>query len=177
LNSQSLSDRYYRILYEALLDGRLLTTSKHGLFLSLLFRSIRADTDLKRVKGFCKRILQIAFMGPTQFTCACLYLVGKVCSIHPGVRILIEQGESDSSEEVFRDADKMEEEEKKKKGDEMEVDGEDKKSAADKDSRKDGYDGSKRDPRFSNADRSCLWELVRLFFPFSFPSFLLVHKK
>jgi ribosome biogenesis protein MAK21 len=57
---QNLSDRYYRTLYESLLDPRLSSSSKLRLYLNLLFKSLREDDNADRVKAFAKRILQMA---------------------------------------------------------------------------------------------------------------------
>lgn len=37
------------------------------------------------------------------------------------------------------------------------------------------YDGRKRDPRFSNAEKSCLWELVRRATPLLERTLLMTH--
>lgn len=53
------TDRYYRTLYESLLDDRLLTSSKQSLYLNLLFKSIKEDTNRARTMAFVKRISQV----------------------------------------------------------------------------------------------------------------------
>ncbi|UKZ78032.1 hypothetical protein TrVFT333_005766 [Trichoderma virens FT-333] len=52
------SDRFYRTLYESLLDPRLMTSSKQALYLNLLLRALKNDVDVRRVKAFAKRMLQ-----------------------------------------------------------------------------------------------------------------------
>lgn len=52
-------DRYYRTLYESLLDDRLLTSSKQAIYLNLLFKSLKHDSNKPRVLAFAKRICQI----------------------------------------------------------------------------------------------------------------------
>lgn len=52
-------DRFYRTLYESLLDQRLLTSSKQGIYLNLLFKALKDDKDSNRVSSFVKRICQI----------------------------------------------------------------------------------------------------------------------
>ena len=51
------ADRFYRTLYESLLDPRLVTSSKHALYLNLLLRALKNDVDVRRVKAFAKRTL------------------------------------------------------------------------------------------------------------------------
>ena len=48
------ADRFYRTLYESLLDPRLLNSSKQIMYLNLLYRSLKADVSIKRVKAFVK---------------------------------------------------------------------------------------------------------------------------
>ncbi|KAI9617469.1 hypothetical protein KEM48_007054 [Puccinia striiformis f. sp. tritici PST-130] len=44
-----LNDRFYRVLYGTLIDYRLLISpSKHGLYLNLLFKSVKSDPNHKR---------------------------------------------------------------------------------------------------------------------------------
>lgn len=56
----NLSDRFYRTLYESLLDPRLAASSKLRLYLNLLFKAVKQDTNIERVKAFAKRMVQIS---------------------------------------------------------------------------------------------------------------------
>jgi ribosome biogenesis protein MAK21 len=74
----------------------------------------------------------------------------------PGLRTMLTTPEEDDDEEYFVDAPEEDDDEEKKS-----------KVAAEKQKRtnlKTEYDGRKRDPRFSNAEKSCLWELVNELF-------------
>ncbi|KAL2067084.1 hypothetical protein VTL71DRAFT_1508 [Oculimacula yallundae] len=142
-------DRFYRTLYESLLDPRLVTSSKHALYLNLLFRALRADLNVKRVKAFVKRMLQIVTLHQPPFICGILFLIRELEATFPGLKTLLndpEEGEEED-EEVFRDAPEDEVDLLTK-----ERDAQSKPSMF--------YDGRKRDPEYSNADKSCLWELV-----------------
>jgi ribosome biogenesis protein MAK21 len=55
-----LSDRFYRTLYESLLDSRLANSSKLRLYLNLVFKSLREDVNVDRVRAFAKRMVQVA---------------------------------------------------------------------------------------------------------------------
>lgn len=55
-----LSDRFYKTLYESLLDPRLTNSSKLRLYLNLLFKAIKQDVEISRVKAFAKRMVQVA---------------------------------------------------------------------------------------------------------------------
>ena len=86
-------DRFYRTLYESLLDPRLLTTSKHTLYLNLLFRAVKGDADLKRVKAFTKRMLQTASMHFPSVVCAILFMIRELEKTSPSIRGLLTQPE------------------------------------------------------------------------------------
>lgn len=117
------------------------------MYLNLLFRALKADTQVKRVKAFVKRVIQIATFHQPSFICGVLFLLSELEGVIPSLHSLMDtpQETAEDEEEVFRDVpeegEEKEEEEKEKKTVE--------------------YDGRKRDPSHANADRSCLWELVR----------------
>ncbi|KAH7403587.1 CBF/Mak21 family-domain-containing protein [Cadophora sp. MPI-SDFR-AT-0126] len=142
-------DRFYRTLYESLLDPRLVTSSKHALYLNLLFRALRADLNIKRVKAFVKRVLQIVTLHQPPFICGALFLIRELEATFPGLKSLLSDPEEseEADEEVFRDDPE----------DEAELEVKDR-NAQSRPSVQ--YDGRKRDPEYSNADKSCLWELV-----------------
>ena len=104
-SNQRTADRFYRTLYESLLDSRLLTSSKQVLYLNLLYRSIRADLDTKRIKAFMKRLLQIISMHQPPFVCGVLYLIRELETTLPSLSSFIDQPEEkpDDEEEIFRD--------------------------------------------------------------------------
>jgi ribosome biogenesis protein MAK21 len=77
---QSVSDRFYRTLYNSLLDPRLPQSSKQAMYLNLLFKSIKMDTSKERVAAFVRRLIQSLGMHPgVEFCCGVLYLLGEVC--------------------------------------------------------------------------------------------------
>ena len=151
------SDRFYRTLYESLLDPRLLTTSKQALYLNLLFKSLRSDLSIKRVKAFVKRLLQVVSMHQPSFACAAIYLIRELEVVFPSLRAFInqaEEGESDE-EEIFEDArDPNENPSELPKVNGIIQDGKHRLIKS--------YDGRKRDPQHSNAEYSCFWETVSL---------------
>ncbi|KAI7959766.1 hypothetical protein MJO29_004834 [Puccinia striiformis f. sp. tritici] len=76
-----LNDRFYRVLYGTLIDYRLLISpSKHGLYLNLLFKSVKSDPNHKRVLAFIKRIVQILPYHQPPFICSTLVLLGHLFS-------------------------------------------------------------------------------------------------
>lgn len=142
-------DRFYRTLYESLLDPRLITTSKHALYLNLLFRAMRADSDQNRVKAFAKRLLQVLALHEPPFICGVLYMMHELEKVHPGLRTIYTEGErtADDDEEVFQDADKI-------------MEGMAEAPKTNVAATECLYDGRKRDPLHSHAEESCLWEIV-----------------
>lgn len=144
------ADRFYRTLYESLLDPRLMTTSKHIMFLNLLYRSLKTDTNIKRVKAFVKRLLQIIHMHEPPFICGVLYLVNELIATFPTIKTMLsvpEDHAEDSGDEHYEDVD-----EEKATKTETEA----------KKSKHSIYDSRKRDPAHAQADLSCLWELLPL---------------
>lgn len=149
-------DRFYRTLYESLLDPRLVTSSKHALYLNLLFRALRSDLNIKRVKAFVKRLLQVVTLHQPPFICGVLYLVRELESTFPGLKSLITDPEEDDQEdEVFRDVPENTEDAAAPSHDDFIHP-----DCSNQSKPKDLYDGRKRDPEHSNADKSCLWESV-----------------
>ena len=157
----SVADRFYRTLYDSLLDERLITSSKQAMYLNLLFKALKADSNQPRVMAFVKRLLQMLGMQQPPFICGALYLLGEVSvcltsdmsladhlqlfSVTPGLRRMLLEPEDDE-EEHFVDADRK-------------VTSAEAESTAKASSSK-VYDGKKREPQYANADTSCLWELV-----------------
>ncbi|PQE17545.1 ccaat-box-binding transcription factor protein [Rutstroemia sp. NJR-2017a BBW] len=141
-------DRFYRTLYESILDPRLITSSKHALYLNLLYKSLKNDISIKRVKAFVKRMLQIITLHQPSFICGIIYLVRELEVTFPGLKSMLKDPEAsaEDEDEVFRD---------------VPEDGEVAETQVDDSSKpQEQYDGRKRDPEHSNADKSCLWEII-----------------
>lgn len=140
------NDRFYRVLYESLLDPRLVTASKQQLYLNLLHRSLKADLNLKRVKAFIKRLLQISSLHEPSFICGAFFLIQDLEKTFPSLAGLIDQPEDhDDDEEVFRDVDE---------------DGDNEQAEVPQKPQGNLYDGHKRVPEHANADNSCAWEIL-----------------
>ncbi|KAF4594509.1 CCAAT-box-binding transcription factor [Ophiocordyceps camponoti-floridani] len=100
------ADRFYRTLYESLLDPRLVTSSKQSLYLNLLLRALKNDVDVRRVKAFTKRMLQITGLHQPPFICGLLYVAGHLRQTFPGLSTLIDEPERS----VFDDEDAQKQE-------------------------------------------------------------------
>ncbi|KAH3672294.1 hypothetical protein WICMUC_004389 [Wickerhamomyces mucosus] len=138
--SQQLNnDRFYRTLYESLFDTRLVNSSKQGIYLNLLFKALKQDSDISRVLAFVKRIVQICYNWLNIGSVAGLfYLLAELEKAIPQLRNLVLNTPTDHK---FAEEEDIEYEE-----------ADDKKSLP-------VYDGRKRDPRFANASTSSLWEI------------------
>ncbi|KAL0939426.1 ccaat-box-binding transcription factor [Colletotrichum truncatum] len=134
------SDRFYRTLYESLLDPRLATSSKQALYLNLLLRSLKADVDTRRVKAFAKRMLQVLNLHQPAFACGLLYVVFQLRLQFPELKALLEEPEENGAEETTSKPMEQVNNESVSRGT--------------------SYDGRKRNPEHSNAQNSCLWEIV-----------------
>lgn len=144
-------DRFYRTLYESLLDPRVATSSKQSLYLNLLYRSLKNDLNVRRVKAFVKRLMQVLGMHQPSFICGIFYMIRELEKTFTGLTALVDQPEEldDDDEEIFRDV-----------PDEDDEAIEDTPVVESKPKQNNSYDPRKRDPEHSNADRSCLWELL-----------------
>ena len=132
-------DRYYRTLYESLLDERLANSSKQGIYLNLLYKSLTNDRDIPRVQSFVKRILQIVSHWLNIGSVAgMIYLLMKLQDTIPEIKNLLINTPVD-----YKNQD--EENEESEDGIKQEFK---------------PYDARKRDPKFSNAEFSSLWELI-----------------
>ena len=130
--SPTVTDRFYRTLYESLLDSRLAQSSKHTMYLNLLLRAMKADHDSKRVKAFAKRMLQITTLHQVPFACGILYVLSQIKETLPAIGTLIEQPEDHHSLITYPHGTNIGQE----------------------------YDGRNRHPESSNAHLSGLWEIV-----------------
>ncbi|CCE61460.1 hypothetical protein TPHA_0A03840 [Tetrapisispora phaffii CBS 4417] len=132
------SDRYYKTLYESLLDPRLISSSKQGIYLNLLYKSLKRDTgDIARVEAFVKRILQVSLHWLNAGTIAgFLYLLIQLIKVFPEIKNLLTNTIVDH--EYASDNEEESSIEKKVRV----------------------YDPRKRDPKFANADKASLWEIT-----------------
>lgn len=144
------TDRFYRTLYESLLDPRLPTSSKQQLYLNLLHRALKADTSLNRIRAFYKRILQVLTLHQPPFVCGAFFLLQDLERNFPSLSSLTELPEDDADDvELFRDAEDEQIDSNRRQT-----------TKIDSAHRVQRYDGRKRDPEHSHAENSCGWELL-----------------
>ncbi|KAG0371982.1 hypothetical protein BGX24_000901 [Mortierella sp. AD032] len=155
---KNTSDRFYRTLYESILDPRLILTSKQSIYLNLIYDAMQADQSLPRIKAFVKRLVQSCAHHQPPFICGAFYLISKLVSSKTGLSDMITQPEDNDEEENFKDV--PEDEKDDKEEEEKEEKKEEKKDDAKKPEGALKYDGRKREPLYSNADKTCLWEMT-----------------
>ncbi|KAF2171924.1 hypothetical protein M409DRAFT_63462 [Zasmidium cellare ATCC 36951] len=143
------AERFYRTLYESLLDPRLFTSSKQVMYLNLLYKSLKADLNAKRVQAFVKRLLQIITMHEPPFACGVLYLISELESSFPSIRNMLKEAEVNEEDEEEHFVDVPE-------------DGESTTNVQQPDKRRSSYDPRKREPEYAHAERTCLWEILPL---------------
>ncbi|KAM6128406.1 CCAAT/enhancer-binding protein zeta [Pterocles gutturalis] len=178
-SQQTVSDRYYAALYKKLLDPALATCSKPSMFLNLVYKSLKADVVLRRVKAFVKRLLQVTCGQMPPFICGTLYLLSELLKVKPELRVQLQDHVESDDEECFKD---QEEAEEKFVDADKEVEGEERStmenSAKTNNSnstaswvhhlnmggRKSGasYDPMHRSPLYCGAESTSLWELKKL---------------
>ena len=137
------ADRFYRTLYESLLDPRVLHSSKQIMYLNLLYKSLKADVSIRRVKAFVKRLLQVVTMHDPPFISGILFLIFELETSFPSIR------------GMFTDPEENEDNTNLPNGNGLNL-------GQAKDLQHGRYDPRKRDPEYSNAQHTCLWELLPL---------------
>lgn len=80
-----VADRFYRALYSKMIDPELRTTSNQGMFLNLMYRAMKTDVVVDRIKSFVKRLLQVCSGMPSQFVCGAMVLISEVTDLFPTV--------------------------------------------------------------------------------------------
>uniref|UniRef100_A0A8C3V928 CCAAT/enhancer-binding protein zeta n=1 Tax=Catharus ustulatus TaxID=91951 RepID=A0A8C3V928_CATUS len=180
-SQQTVSDRYYAALYKKLLDPALATCSKPSMFLNLVYKSLKADVVLRRVKAFVKRLLQVTCGQMPPFICGTLYLLSELLKVKPELRVQLQDHMESDDEECFKDQEEAEEDERFVDAD-KEVEDE-KRSTVESSAktnnanssaswvhhlnmggRKSGvsYDPMHRSPLYCGAESTSLWELKKV---------------
>ncbi|KAG0337144.1 hypothetical protein BG004_007757 [Podila humilis] len=157
---KTVSDRFYRTLYESLLDPRLILTSKQSIYLNLVYDALQADTSLPRIKAFVKRLVQSCAHHQPPFICGAFYLISRLMTNKTGLSTMISQSEDHEEEESFKDAPEDEEMDKESNDKKSDKEKNDETKGETKDNKDQKYDGRKREPLYSNADKTCLWEMT-----------------
>lgn len=183
-SQQTISDRYYSALYRKMLDPGLMMCSKQAMFLNLVYKSLKADIVLRRVKAFVKRLLQVTCTQMPPFICGALYLVSEILKAKPDLRSQLDDHVTDD-EEKFVDIGDDEDIEKFTDGDkETEIDTmgkvETEETGSDTETKNpktaswvhvdnlrgvkqiNTYNPLSRNPLFCGAENTSLWELRKL---------------
>ncbi|KAI1294985.1 CCAAT/enhancer-binding protein zeta [Halotydeus destructor] len=135
----ALADRYYSVLFRSLLSPDLEICSKLPMFLNLVYRVVKNDTNRRRVLSFVKRLLQIALDASPHLSASIAIVVSELIRNKSEVADFIK---ADGTTPADDDASDLEGEDGGKK---------------EKD-----YQLNARDPRFSQANKTSPWELLYL---------------
>lgn len=60
------------------------------MFLNLVYKSLKADVVLRRVKAFVKRLLQVTCGQMPPFICGTLYLLSELLKVKPELRVQLQ---------------------------------------------------------------------------------------
>lgn len=60
------------------------------MFLNLLYKSLKADIVLRRIKAFVKRLLQVSAEQNPSFVCGALFLISELMKAKPGLKLLLQ---------------------------------------------------------------------------------------
>ena len=171
---QAATDRFYSALYRKILDPRLANSTKHTLFLNLIYKAMKKDSSVNRLKAFMKRIFQVCHYLPSQLTCGCLFLLSEISKSRPEIKDLEPsatsaslakfEGEDEDEDEHYDDADKPVEEDGagEAPGDKSTpswVHQKNLKSGVVHRKGTGGYDPTLRNPMFCGAEKVPSWEL------------------
>lgn len=159
---QAVSARYYRALYQKLMDPQLtLRSAQQAMFLNLLFKSLKSDPEFTRIKGFLKRILQSCSYHLPHFICGCLVLISEVLKLKSELWPFILQAEAEDKEEFYD----VVEGELERCSELNEGEGKNEDTNVEEGNfmaERDKYSMVHREPLYCGAEKSCLWELDRL---------------
>ena len=147
-SKRAVTDRFYRALYASLYDPRLAGSSKQALYLNLVFKAAKQDSDKKRVMAIVKRLVQVMLGMDVTFILGSIWIVGELMATIPGFRRMITHPED-------LDA-------KLKAAQAAAPAAEDGTPAGPVELESIVYDGRKREPQFAHAENSCLWEVIPL---------------
>ncbi|XP_075059437.1 CCAAT/enhancer-binding protein zeta isoform X2 [Mixophyes fleayi] len=173
-SQQTVSNRYYAALYRKLLDPGLSQGSKQTMFLNLLFKSMKADVVLRRIKAFVKRLLQVTCCQKPSFICGALYLISEIFKIKPGLKVLLDENGENDEEEHFHDLPDDDNDGNSIRDEQEEVNNNDKTSENVASAswihqqtlqglnQSGQYDPLNRNPLFCGSDNTSLWELKKL---------------
>eukprot|EP00118_Oscarella_pearsei_P007800 m.39090 g.39090 ORF g.39090 m.39090 type:complete len:956 (+) comp32671_c0_seq4:18-2885(+) len=134
---ESMSDRFFQAIYSKLFDPQLLKASKLSMFFNVLYKSMKVDPSVQRIKAFLKRQLQVCLQSDPSFICSMLYLISEIGKSKPGLlKTALTQAEN---------------------GDEKAVDDDQKQGV---------YNPLGRNPLYCGAEFTLLWEVQKLAFHF-----------
>ena len=154
--SGEISERYYRSLYHLLNDPRISSLcSEQHILVNLLFRSLKVDTTYSRSAAFVKRLLQLSNKSPLPLSLAILLLLSHLLIYIPALAI------------GFHAPEDLDEEETQVTQETQEAQRDINTTTTNNNNMSNllcigEYDSGKREPIYSNADKTAYWEIIAL---------------
>ena len=86
----ALSDRFYRALYQRLLQDDIRRTAKHSMLLNVVYKAVKVDNHIGRSRAFVMRLLQMCcYSMNNPFVCAVLYMISEMMKVKPELKKMI----------------------------------------------------------------------------------------
>lgn len=87
-NAITSPERFYSTLYKKLLDisGISHSSAKQALFLNLVYKAMKSDTEVNRSLAFIRRLLQACAYLPSHLVCSILYLLSELFKNRPDIK-------------------------------------------------------------------------------------------
>ena len=82
----ALSDRFYRALYQRLLQDDIRRTTKHSMLLNVVYKAVKVDNHIGRSRAFVMRLLQMCYSMNNPFVCAVLYMISEMMKVKQNLR-------------------------------------------------------------------------------------------
>ncbi|XP_055335573.1 CCAAT/enhancer-binding protein zeta-like [Paramacrobiotus metropolitanus] len=80
----AITDRFYMALYRKMMDPELVShAGRSSSLLNLIYKAMKRDTELNRIKAFIKRTLQLAISHSPPFICGALIVVSEIIKNRP----------------------------------------------------------------------------------------------
>ncbi|EDV21602.1 uncharacterized protein TRIADDRAFT_59767 [Trichoplax adhaerens] len=138
-----------------------------ALFLNLVYKALKSDSVLSRVKAFVKRLLQVCTHEQPPFVCGTLYMLSEIFKLKPGLKTLLLRAEGSDEEEHFDDADDSDTELDKNAILDVNIKGpsevtSDTSGYLHRSKKATNYDVKQRNPLYCGAEYSSMWELRKL---------------
>ncbi|XP_066593700.1 CCAAT/enhancer-binding protein zeta-like isoform X1 [Prorops nasuta] len=95
-------NRFHSAFYRKLLCPQIGIANKCAMFLNLLFRVLKRDKSILRLRAYIKRVLQIALYFPPNMACATLYVISRVIKVRKDLKVIFDQTQTSIKKEDIK---------------------------------------------------------------------------